>query len=597
MTRKTIAVLVMIVSSAAAQAATLEPVGVIGNSGFAGASLLKMHPGGFPGGAVLDEEMTLWRTAAPDRLERVALDGRLIAAYKIEGGRMGHNAHNVRVALVGDYVVALFVDMGRMYVMRRDLDPADPRNLNGTRTMKPLELDPPIRFWYASGLGARGIAGRAIVDDRTAVQAIDPATGKTEKLFDLPGNVAEHGLETTAGGIIYVSGDKTWAFDVRGNLLREGPKLWGRLNAVPGGLLAFNYGSVQHTTESLASPRKLFWNANIEITRLGQATAITPTTYAFASMGGPIYLGDYAGDRITLNRRYGALTPDTIGLSAQGEVLAACYGGFLVWQWDDPADAVPFYSGRQANILRCGQMASRGKFTWGIKQSYRTTEKMQVWIWPPGPFGLEHCTLEGERPARPRGMTVTEDWKMFLSAENDRNLYVAAARREGYINANVRKVTWDDTSPLRAPGDLAGWRDGKVLVADGNEIVMLHPAGEHYRQAWRFSSWGEKPEERFGDEVHVAVTGDYLLVADTQRHRVLVFDLPDRKPAACLGSTDRPGAGILAFDHPTQLAANGLLVGIYDRGNQRVVKCELKPEEARRADSGHGGRAPLRPTR
>ncbi|HUW35519.1 MAG TPA: hypothetical protein VM223_28245, partial [Planctomycetota bacterium] len=384
-----------------AGAVELRPVGVLGNSGCAGDSLFKMLSIGYPGGVALDDDLTLWHTAAPDRLERVSLDGRLLAAYRIEGARMGNLGHNIRLAIIGDYIVSMNVHSGQFMAMRRDADPAND-------AMKPLKLDPPIQFWYASGLGSHGIDGRAIIDSRTAVHAVDPATGKTEKLFDTPQPLTEHGVEVAADGTIYAtSGRKTWALDKTGKILREGPGMWGRLCAVPGGIFGFNWNSAQYNTVSIAEPRNLFWNPGIELGRLGQVAPVSASTFAFASQAGPIYLGDLAGDHITFTRRYGAITLNALGLTSDDEVFASWYGGTEAWHWDGPADAVPFHAQGFVDTLSVRQIASHGRWTFGIKQSYRATEPMQVWAWPPTRYGILYSKLEGERPARPLGMTVT----------------------------------------------------------------------------------------------------------------------------------------------------------------------------------------------
>ena len=558
-------------------------VGVLGNSGYAGESLFKMQPGGYPGGVVVDDELSLWHTAAPDRLERVSLDGRVIAAYKIENAVMGHPAHNVRLGVAGDYVVAMNVHVGKVFAMRRDADPAKD-------AMKPLTLDPPIKFWYGSGIGANGIKGRAIVDSQTAVHAVDPATGKTEKLFDLPQPITEHGIEVTPDGTIYAtSGKNTWAFDAAGKVLREGPGMWGRLSAVTGGILGFGFNSVQRLAGGGAvsggkdmaggtlALQNLFWEPGVELGRLGQAAGISPTTYVFASQGGPIYIGDFSGDRITFTRRYGAATLTALGLSPEGEVFASCYGGVQAWHWDDAADAVPFYGSGLADILAVQQIASRGQFTFGIRQPYRPDQKMQAWTWPPTQYGIRWSDLEGERPARPSGVAITHDWRLVISAEKDRDLYLTQAREDGSVNSKVQKIAWTADNPLNQPGDLAGWSNGRVLVADGNAVVLVEPAGDKYREAWRFSSWGEKPDQKFGDEIHVATSGDCLLASDTQRHRVLLFSLPERALLAQIGTTDKAGTAAAALDQPAQIAATGLRVAIFDRGNQRITKCEIKP--------------------
>ena len=553
-------------------AAELRPVGVLGNSGFAGPTLCRMQPGGYPGGVVLDDDLTLWHSAAADRLERLSLDGRVIAVFKVEGGRMGDRQHNIRLALVGDYVVELQTDSNQFFAMRRDADPAKD-------VMKQLKLDPPVQFWYASGMGARGIGGRAIVEDGKAVHAVDPATGKTEKLFDLVERVSENGLEVGPDGTIYLAGAQARACDATGKELRTGPQMFGRVNWISGGLLALNYGGgMQRAPESLASVTQLFTNAGQEIGRAGQVVTLGGDVVALASEVGPVFLAHLNEERVDYFKRFGAITPQAVGLTAGGEVIAGAYGGMLIWRWSDAADACPFFTANFINSVAPQQIATRGTWTWGVKQSYRDSEPMQAWSYPPfRQYGIQYSTLEGERPKRPLGLAVTEDLRMFLSAEQERDLYTTRCTEEFGVQGNVKKVAWAGDNPLTAPTDLAGWKEGRVAVADGGAVVLIEPAGGQYKEAWRFSSWGEQPDQRFGAELHLAITGDLLLVSDTKRQRVLAFHLPEHALVAQLGSTDEAGATLGTFTEPAQIAANGLRVIVNDRGNQRLVQCEIKP--------------------
>jgi hypothetical protein len=552
-------------------AADLRAVGVLGNSGFAGAALGKMQVNGYPGGVVVDEELTLWHSAAADRLERLSLDGRVLAVFKVEGGRMGHPQHNIRVGLVGDYVVELQTDSGQFFALRRDADPAHD-------AMKQLKLDPPIQFWYASGLGARGSGGRAIVDDGKSVWAIDPATGKTQKLFDLPEPITENGLEVAPDGTIYTCGAHVLAFDATGQQLRSGPPLGGRINWVPGALLGLHWGGVQRAPESLATATSLLTTPGLEVGRAGQLAPLGGGLVALASELGPVFLARLTEEHLDYLKRLGAITPQAVGLTAGGEVLAQAYGGLLVWHWGDTADACPFFTAGFVNSVAPQQIATRGTWSWGLKQSYRDTEPMQAWSYPPyRQYGIQYSTLAGARPPRPLGLAVTEDLRLFLSAEQERDLYTTRCGSEFGVDGNVQKVAWAGDNPLTQPTELAGWKQGRVAVADGSSVVLIEPAGNQYQETGRFSSWGNQPDQHFGAELHLAIAGDLLLVSDTQRQRVLVFSLPDHALVASLGSTDEAGTALGAFDQPAQIAANGLRVVVYDRGNQRLVQCEIRP--------------------
>jgi hypothetical protein len=549
----------LLLTAATATAGDLRIVGVLGNSGVQGDALLKTHPGGYPGGVALDDEQTLWRSATPERLERVSLDGRVIAAFPVEGGRMGDYAHNVRVALVGDHVVTLQPAAG-LFALRRDAAP-------GT-AMKRLDVKPPIGFWYASGLGARGAGGRAIVDDQKAVWAVDPATGAAAKLFDLPERPAENGLDVGPDGTIWVTtGARTRVYNTAGRIVREGAGTVGRINVAAGSVLAFSYASVQGQSTELESPKALVWNPTVELGRLGQAAMLDARTGFFAAQGGPLYQVAWNGDELALERRFGAVLTDAVGIGPDGEVFCTVPRGYLGWHWDDAADAVPFYSAYHADVLQVRQFATRGLHTWCLKQSWRATEPLQVWTWPPTRYGITYSTLTNELPVRPAGLAVTGDGRMVISGAGEPGLFVTEVRPDGSVNGAVKRLAWPSGNPLRAPGDVCAWGGSRLLVADSNMVVCVALEGDAAREEWRCHGWGQAEEQRFGAEIRLAVGADTLFVSDTARGRVLALALPDRR-LLCEAR---------GFHAPAAIAASGMRVVICDRVDQRLVTCEWNP--------------------
>jgi hypothetical protein len=544
--------------TAAAPAAELRVVGVLGNSGVQGDALLKTHPGGYPGGVALDDEQTLWRSATPERLERVSLDGRVIAAFPVEGGRMGDYAHNVRVALVGDHVVTLQPVAG-LFALRRDAAP-------GT-AMRRVTVKPPIAFWYASGLGAHALDGRAVVDDQKAVYAVDPASGDARKLFDLAERPRENGVEVDGRGTIWVSGEHMRQYDAAGRVLCEGAANYGRINVVPGGILSFNFGSAQSQSRALESPKVLVWTPTVEIGRLAQAAMLDARTGFFAAQGGPLYQVAWNGDELALERRFGAVLTDAVGIGPDGEVFCTVPRGYLGWHWDDAADAVPFYSANHADILQVRQFATRGLHTWCLKQSWRATEPLQVWTWPPTRYGITYSTLTNELPVRPAGLAVTGDGRMVLSGAGEPGLFVTEVRPDGSVNGAVKRLAWPSGNPLRAPGDVCAWGGSRLLVADSNVVVCVALEGDAAREEWRCHGWGQGEEQRFGAEIRLAVGADTLFVSDTARGRVLALALPDRR-LLCEAR---------GFHAPAAIAASGMRVVICDRVDQRLVTCEWNP--------------------
>jgi len=114
-----------------------------------------------------------------------------------------------------------------------------------------------------------------------------------------------------------------------------------------------------------------------------------------------------------------------------------------------------------------------------------------------------------------------------------------------------------------------------MAVVDGGGVIFLRETGDKLEFLARLDTWGDAPDQSFGNEIHIAADGPNLVVADTQRHRVLWFDADTRALNGQLGGTDRPGASLRAFDRPTCLGARGNRLAVYDAGNQRIVKIEL----------------------
>ena len=208
---------------------------------------------------------------------------------------------------------------------------------------------------------------------------------------------------------------------------------------------------------------------------------------------------------------------------------------------------------------------------------------MRAWCWPPNRYGIPWSELTEGWPARPCGFGITQDGRVLVSAEKDsdrdsdrdKELYRTQVSYP-HVVGKLSKVTWTGENPQN-PGEIAGWSQGRAVVVDGGQLVLIEPDGEHYRMVWRIAGWGDAPKQRFGSEVHIAASGDMLLVSDTARHRVLLFHLPDRTPVGQLGTVDTPGTAAHQVNGPAHIAANGLRLAIAYRGNQRILRCDLKP--------------------
>src|SRR5207244_1191580 len=125
---------------------------------------------------------------------------------------------------------------------------------------------------------------------------------------------SEHGLEVAPDGTIYLTGwtaegQRTFAYDKTSRRLRRGGATWGRISAVPGGLLSITFNAAQLMPEALGEAEPLIWHSTIELNRAGQALPLGADVYAVAAMMGPIYLMRRAGSEGTPFRRLGGSVP------------------------------------------------------------------------------------------------------------------------------------------------------------------------------------------------------------------------------------------------------------------------------------------------
>lgn len=115
-----------------------------------------------------------------------------------------------------------------------------------------------------------------------------------------------------------------------------------------------------------------------------------------------------------------------------------------------------------------------------------------------------------------------------------------------------------------------------LLAAAGGAVMEFARDGANWRESRRWNSWGGGDDKRFGARVFMAADSGRLWVSDTERHRVLVFDLASGREVARFGRSDARGADLASLDGPGVLAARGPRGVVYDAGNQRLVKLEIR---------------------
>jgi hypothetical protein len=218
--------------------------------------------------------------------------------------------------------------------------------------------------------------------------------------------------------------------------------------------------------------------------------------------------------------------------------------------------------------------------------------------WTTGVFSPETAAHSGDIdpdnlvPFQPGGFAVRRGTRVLGTGANARQMKVAVAFATNRDDKGLWTCPMDVESgkaagrdrwkkvptagfALADPGEIAMLEGGGLAVADGGGVTFLQQAEEELRFVARLDKWGDAPDQSFGKELHIAADGPDLLVADTQRHRVLWFHAEKRQLKGQIGTADTPGVGLGAFDRPECLSLNGTRLAVYDAGNQRIIKAVL----------------------
>ena len=554
--------------AAAASAQTLICEGVLGNSGVEGAHLVRFNPQPASGiGVVLDRHGTLWDRAGNATLNRYAPDGRLLAQYTIPAGS---NRDRDQIALAGDTVVLL---VGGKLLTLAIAAPA------GTAAT-PLEVP-------AACLSPSAHGGRVAAVSEGKVVLVDIPGGATTPVTDGEAQWIELGPD----GAVYATRDWTMHKFVAGQAADAG---WPR--RCPGerpqrlGESWFCHawhGTVKRFTADLEpDPGVVLGGAsgsfighldeNAELVNGRGLAQVTDRLYAVSGLDGILHLMEWDGTtrQMTLIRRLGAVTACSgLGLDCDGRVFYRAGS----WEWSDRPDTPlrfgvngPEAPGVGQPVMLDGRILCAPAFLWGQPSFYS------------GPLD-RHVRAEriGDSCALRRGFvgsaTYLADGRRLLLVVDTKGAGQAfRIGADGRYAGEAGEVRLETATPLEGWTSLGMTADGALLAAAAGQVVVLNRDGANWREARRWASWGTEPEARFGPTVYLHTDGGRLWVADTDRHRILVFPEGGGVPVASFGHTDRPGTDLASLSAPAVIAACGARAVVHDRDNQRLLKLALE---------------------
>lgn len=537
-------------------AETLRCVGVLGNSGEQGETLVRFGKKAASGmGVVHDASGELWDRAGADRLNRYAVDGRLLGTYPLKGSGSSHDRD--RLIRIGD---VLMMKLGsKLFTLPLDAP-------TGTAPT-PLKVEANrLSFNTHEGFAAAALGKRVFLVN---------AAGETRAMGEAMHNVDD--IEIGPEGTIYFSNS--------GKLYRIEN---GEAKAAPGNaaqwLNGHWYGTAWHGTlrrfdaNLLPDPGVVLGGAsgsfigyvegNHELNDGNGLAHLRGSLFAASGTQGVLHLMEWKPQRFTILRRIGAVAACR-ALSIDGKNRIWHHAGY--WEWKDGPDAPlrhstpppdePGFFGAAA--LPSGVTVAPG-LRWGNKTLYRSTDA-------DGP------ALLSDDVALPDGAVASAVFPM----DGRQVLWVVNAGGEGMAfflgndgthQGSAGSCKLHTTVPLDGLTSLAGG-DGLLYAAANGHVIEFSQDKMDWRETQRWNSWGENAEQ-FGGEIHLTYHDGGLWVSDTLKHRVIRFDPTTRKPMASFGEAGKAGDSLLLLNEPRAIASREKLAVVFDSSNQRLMKLE-----------------------
>jgi hypothetical protein len=599
-----------------ASAATLVPVGIVGNGGEAGETLFRVDgPAGLYSGCAIDDSATAWLSGGSAIL-RASLDGHVIGRYPLQPE--GSYVDSTTFALIGNILYFVARDPAGQYAVF-SLDTV--RRNAATRVVALPRLATPardnIRISAQARAGRLLLAYRAAGEDGIAIAELDASTSALRPLGRLPGERPESLVWDEEHKTILLGGkvltDRTRfvpgvAFASLGDKLVPGtsvPPLYlvatpvsfiGRLSLAGGALwdTSDSFGFIARFDTHLARNPGAVLRWKHALDQVTQLTAIPSVAGASAgttlvislSQLGSNYLARWSNAMLATTGRIGSL-PDiaSIALSPSGQIGVGANGRQLWWRWHDESNAAP----RMADLSlarSAGLFVKEKYFAFGDIQRRNSTGVSVPLI-----FSGEESARNAA--ARPNGEAPIAG----IANPCCVTLLDATARRLSILtldssNAALYRVDLDPSSlvpiagsgarvaitgvSLSAPTSMVALTRQRIAVADGGKIITLSADAGGYKLESAWNNAGT-PAGAFGGRIFIAGERDAILVSDTERHRVLWINTTTHEVLGQLGEVNAAGSDLRHLDRPTFVALAGNRALIADSGNQRVVKVELRP--------------------
>ncbi|NLB68087.1 MAG: hypothetical protein GX804_00135 [Lentisphaerae bacterium] len=553
----------------------LRCVGVLGNSGEQGSSLVRYSEqrsrdlrDGL--GVTCDRFGTLWDRAGAGCLNRYAMDGRLLQSVKLPATRV---THLDAACLVDDSLVLLLA--GELFLL--DVAASTPELQKSSVKIRSM---------------AKSAAdGRVLVLVQGESQQLALYRPAEDSLYELPwpplsADSPLLGVDIQGAPMVIDRSDKNVYKWVDGTWQKIANFREGQPQTLDGYYWTGQWhGTVKRFNADFApDPGVVLGGAsgsfighlegNYELDSPTAIASAGPSVYALGGLGGVAHLAswDGASRKLELVRRIGALHDirGHLAIDATGKVRTPA--GF--WEWGDgPTSPVKLSTGLAGN----GQVAVFENGSFFASAFVYSTLPAAMW----GTFDSEPKTTNARYmpevtfPDNARGCAPIFGEKNIRSLRLTADSRLIETRHDG-VGRPVEEIavgTLNAAEPVSNPTSLASLPDGRMLAgADGFVLeIARHENPGDWKENRRIKSISG---ESFGDEIFITASGNNVWISDADNHRVLCVDESLSTILAAFGGVQ--GDDMEHCDRPGAIAASGSRAVVYDSGNQRLLKLMLE---------------------
>ncbi len=539
--------------------------GILGNSGEQGTSLVRFEGGVTSGiGIVCDRYGSLWDRGG-EVLNRYAVDGRLLASYKLP--KIGADRNSDMIALAGD---TLIIRLGnQLYSLPVDAPAGSevkPMNIEANKmsfsskdgwviASKGMDVflvnsageKKPVATLKKNPEGLEfGADGVCVVLDWKVYKIVPDSAEGVELVAPAPGERPQ-----------YLNGN--WYGSAWHSTLRRFDK---NLQPSPGVVLGGNSGSfIGHVAEQS------------EVVNGRGLAYVRPDLFAVSGFNGVMHLLEWKGadKRFEPIRRIGAVQVcNALGLDRENRIW--CISGN--WDWND-SPSTPQHWGVPApeKVFGIAMMDSDSMCGYGI-----------MWGKPMVLFGrmdkearLGRLESQTALPKEAVASAISEmnGKKVLLVLETNGKVTAVNINGDGSYNSDAGAVQLNVETPVKEWTSLVGAGKDQLIGAGDGFVIEFARDGGNWKEKRRWNSFGQDNGDKFGAAIWLALDSGRLWVSDNKRSRIVCFDSAG-KILATYGVADMPGNEISKLNAPAVIAARGNRAVVFDSGNQRIMKLEIQ---------------------